>query len=237
MKNYNFFSFWKSIFLFLKHRFKITKIVWENDSVFSLYISGSNLDKLHIKAGQFMIFRFLVFGLWHRLYPLSVSLLPNQGEFRITIKQVGVFTKKMSCLPVGTRVLVFGPLGQIKSLSLISHKILLIAGGVAIAPARTLYQKFLQAGKDVILIYTSRQEGDFIFKSELDQLAFAYHSQIRYIPSAEVDHINIDKIKSLTPDFLEREIYLYGPLSMVESISLNLQQAGLPNQKINIEKF
>lgn len=235
MKNHYFFL--SSIFLFLKHRFKIARIVWENDSIFSLYIAGANLGNLNMRAGQFMIFRFLSFGLWFRLYPLSISLLPNQGQFRITIKQVGTFTKKISSLAVGTPVLVWGPLGQNRSLSAVPSKVLLVAGGVGIAPVRTLYQEFLQAGKDVKLIYVSRHDSDFIFKSELDQLAFAHHSQISYSASAEVDHIDIDKINSLVPDFLERETYLYGPQAMVKSISSNLKQAGLSDQKIIIEKF
>ena len=137
------FRFARPVWLFKRHGFAIEKIVRENYSTVSVYITGSQLDKFRINPGQFMIFRFLVKGMWWQAHPFSLSFVPNGSQLRITVKELGDFTRKVAGLAVGTKIIIDGPYGVFTDMFSLMPKTLFIAGGIGITPVRSLMEALI----------------------------------------------------------------------------------------------
>ncbi len=238
------FRFGKPIYLFFLHKFYVSRIVRENDTAVSLYIGGRDLSRFRILPGQFMILRFLCRGRWLQAHPFSLSILPDGKELRITVKQLGDFTSEVHDIPLGTKVIIDGPYGVFTDFFGVSSKVLFIAGGIGITPIRSLMEELLRKGKEVVLLYASKKEGDFVFKGEFDQLAEKYPlARITYIATedqsfqGETGRISEEKVQKYVPDLLSRDVYVCGPVPMMQSMILLLKGLGVPQSRIHYEKF
>ena len=202
------------------------------------------MAKFRVKAGQFMIFRFLAKGYWWEAHPFSMSKLPDGKGVRITVKAVGDFTSKLQDIKAGTKVIVDGPYGIFTDIFGISSKVLLIAGGIGITPIRSLMEEMLRKGKDVTLFYANRSKNDIVFQNELEELRKLFPARIIHVLSAEAEwngekgYIDEEKIRRFLPDISEREVYICGPVPMMESLVKILKNSfKLPISRIHFEKF
>jgi predicted ferric reductase len=228
---------------FRKHDFTVNRTMRETYNVLSVYITGKNIERFRIKPGQFMIFRFLQKGLWWQTHPFSLSFYPNGKELRISVKELGDYTKRLQELQPGTKVIIDGPYGVFTEQSAIKDKALFIVGGIGITPVRSLLEQYAQSGKDAILLYGNRSSQDIVFKEELDELAGYGTVKIIHVLSDEPNYtgesgrIDDEKIKRLVPDFLSRDIFLCGPPPMMEGLIVLLQSLGVPKKQIHYERF
>src|SRR5690606_35106491 len=136
----------------------------------SIYIKGEAIEKLHARAGQFFIFRFLSKGLWWQAHPFSLSYAPHADRIRISAKAVGDFTSSLrSGLSSGIPVVIEGPFGVFGKDIEKEEAILLIAGGIGITPLRSIFETL--ENKNVILLYAAKTAEDLVLKKELDAIA------------------------------------------------------------------
>ena len=237
------FRFLRPLYLLHRHRFIVARVTAESPGTSSVSIFGRKLEQFPIRAGQFMIVRFLTRKLWWQAHPFSLSQLPDGRELRLTIKAVGDYTKQIKNLQPGTRVLIDGPYGVFTSLFNLSPKVLMIAGGIGITPLRSLMEEMLQTGKDVVLLYGNRHQPEIVFKRELDELVNQHHTRVVHVISDEPNYsgergrIDEEKLRRLVPDLAEREVYLCGPEPMMQALISTLRQLGLPRQRLHYEKF
>jgi predicted ferric reductase len=237
------FRFIRPWFNTLKHGFYISDIIKENDEVISLYISGKNIENFKIKSGQFMILRFLDKNFWWEAHPFSLSYGSENRPLRITPKQLGDFTKKLSLLKKGTKVYIDGPYGVFTEEQSTEQKVLLIAGGIGITPIRSLLESMLLHKKDIIVLYTNKTQDEIVFKNELDLLNKKYPFSLHYILTQEKSEgfisgrLDKEKLQSLVKDVEEREIYICGPIPMTEVTREMMAELGVHKDKIHFEKF
>ena len=133
-----------------RHRLRISEVTQEGPGVISLHIAGRRLDKIRAKPGQFFSWRFLTKGFWWAPLPFSLSSAPDGKSFRITIKNLGTHSARMSHLTPGTRVVAEGPFGVFTEASRSQEKVLLVAGGIGITPIRALIEEM---EGDIIVLY------------------------------------------------------------------------------------
>ncbi|MCL5666160.1 MAG: ferredoxin reductase family protein [Patescibacteria group bacterium] len=237
------YRFMRPVWYFYKYGFYVKEVKPESENVTSVYIGGKNLDKFKVLAGQFMIFRFLGKGWWQQAHPFSLSMYPGQDLLRISVKNVGDYTSHIKNLKPGTKVLIDGPYGIFTRKVLSGEKILFIAGGIGITPIRSLIEQFGKEGKNMVLLYANRTEQDITFKRELRDLTQQYRLAVNHILSRQQDwagekgRIDEEKIKKLAPDFLQREVYLCGPLPMTKDVVKILIDLGMNRSKIHFENF
>ncbi|MFA6446687.1 MAG: ferredoxin reductase family protein [Patescibacteria group bacterium] len=213
----------------IRHDFTVDKAVKETDDVYSIYIVGKNIDEFKVKAGQFMIMRFLDGKRWWQAHPFSLSCAPNGKYIRITFKKSGDYTMHLDSIKPGTKVLIDGPHGVFAHKKL--DKVLYIAGGIGIAPIFSLAESGNY--KNAILMYGNRTE-DLPLGKELRDIDPAKFKMHAFIGDKKVD----DKaLAELVPDVLEREVYLCGPVNMVDSICKILDKQGVPPNRIHFERF
>lgn len=226
------YRFIKPFYNLFRFDFKLEKIIPESNNITSLYVTGKNLNKFSFLAGQFVNLTFLTKGLWFT-HPFSFSAAPNGQWLRFTIKTAGDFTNKINQLPIGTKIILDGPLGTFTSATAQTNKFLLIAGGIGITPLRALAEELTQTKKDTILLYSGKTATEIIFKEEFKKLG----NQCHFIIPQTDGRLTIEKIAQLAPDFKNRDIYICGPEAMTKAIKNALLTTGVARAQIHYEKF
>jgi predicted ferric reductase len=226
----------------LRHRLRIQAMVTEAPGVLSIYIAGRDLDQLPMRAGQFFTFRFLTRHLWWRVHPFSLSAAPNGRHLRITVKQLGDFTRSLSDLRPGIPVIVAGPYGIFTSVRRRRPRALLIAGGIGITPLRALLEEMPQRKGSVALLYRARTWPDVVFKAELDQLVAARGGVIHYIVGRRGREVHPHPfapgfLLATVPDLRQRDVFVCGPRELVDEVSLSLTTLRVPSNQIHRERF
>ena len=226
-----------------RHRFKVRSVEREARGVFSVYISGRNLRDFEAEAGQFLIWRFLDGKRWWQAHPFSISAVPDGRQLRITVKNIGDFSRGVHSLKPGTPVLVEGPFGKFIERPA-NPKVLLIAGGIGITPIRPLAEEMAADGFDVQLLYRAHDQGDIVFRREIDQLAAHHGVRIAYLltqagsrPAPRASWFEPKALQRLVPDIAERVAYVCGPPGMMDVVIRSLRTLGVPSDQIRTEDF
>lgn len=233
----------RPLWLFRRHRFVVTGLTCETTEVTSVAIGGRNLDRLRAESGQFVIVRFLAPGFRWEAHPFSISRPPDGNGIRLTIKQLGDYTRRIPSLPVGTRAILDGPHGIFTARRSRSDRVLLIAGGIGITPIRAVAEDLLAAGRDAVLVYANRNRGSVVFLDELARLAETGRLRVIHVMSDDPDwsgergFLTGDRVRRLVPDWAERDVYLCGPPPMMRILRADLRLAGVRSDRIFFERF
>ena len=227
-----------------RHRFRVQAVEKEARGVFSIYITGRDLDQFEAEAGQFAIWRFMDRRRWWQAHPFSISAVPNGRRLRITVKNIGDFTSYIHTLKPGTPILVDGPFGKFIERPK-NSKVLLIAGGIGITPIRPLAEEMAADGFDVRVLYRAHSENDLVFKKELDALSSREESvQVDYLLTQGGSRRNSrdgwfspTSLTRLVPDIFERVVYVCGPMGMMVLVRSSLEALGIPADQIRTEVF
>jgi ferredoxin-NADP reductase len=160
------------------------------------------------------------------------------------MKAVGDFTTALPpALRPGTRVLIDGPYGVFTAERLHKEKVLFIAGGIGITPIRSIMESLENSQKDMMLLYGNRSETDIVFGSELGAIVAKAGAKMIHILSndpayaGEKGIVDLEKIKRLVPDIMDRDVYVCGPPPMMNGVLATLANLGLPRSQVHFEKF
>jgi len=229
------------IVLSVRHRLRVSNIVTEAPGVISIYVTGRDLHQLAVRSGQYFVWRFLTREGWWRGHPFSISSAPNGSWLRITIKELGDWSKALQGLEIGTRVFIEGPYGVLTGARRTKPKVLLVAGGIGITPLRALLEALPARHGDLTLLYRVREARDIVFRDELDEIARERGARIHYLvgrrTDATGDALEAGSLERLVPDIRERDVYLCGPTPMMQRVEESLRRLGLPARQIHAERF
>ena len=230
-----YYRFARPAYLFFRHDFRVVAVRSEMPGVVSVSIGGKDLERLKARAGQFIIVRFLVKGLWWQAHPFSFSSAPGD-TWRLTIKSLGDHTARLTDLPVGTRVIVEGPLGRFTSDLDRNPKVILVAGGIGISPLRSLLEQFVREKRKVDLIYSASKESDFVLRDELHALTHDGVT-VHYVATDTAGRVNVEMILNMVPDVAERSAFICGPKPMMHAVRDQLISLGVRSGRIHFEEF
>ena len=231
------------LYLTIRHRPRVQAVVREADDVFSLYVGGADLDRLAVRSGQFFIVRALTRRDWMHGHPFSISAAPSGDFLRFTIREFGEGTRALAALPPGTPLMLEGPYGAMHGARRTGRRLLLIAGGIGIAPIRALAEGFGFRPGDVDLVYRTPDPRDVALDGELRALASYRGIRLHLIagrrgdPTVGADPLGPDALRRLVPDAADRDIYLCGPEGLMEHTRSSLLALGAPSERINLELF
>ncbi len=226
-----------------RHRLVVANVVPEAPGVVSIYLTGRDLDRLPVRAGQYFLFRFLTVEGWYRAHPFSLSAAPNGRYLRITVKDLGDWTHRLQTVSVGTRVFIEGPYGVLTGARRTRRKVLLVGGGVGIAPLRSMLEAFPADPGDMAVVYRARRVDEIVFASELDHLARARGASVHYLigrrgePGVPAEPLGPATLAAIVPDAADRDAYLCGPASLMEEARASLRSLGVPHDRIHLENF
>jgi NAD(P)H-flavin reductase len=166
--------------------------------------------------------------------PVSLSSIALNGGFDHTIKAVGKLTDYLASLKKGDTVFIRGPYGKGWPVRETEGKdLLLIAGGVGLAPIRPVIQTILtrrDSFGEVSLLYGARNERNLLFTHEFESWAekISFHLTVDEVVSGHkgVKGVNVGLITELldktkiTPD--RTKAFVCGPEIMMRFICRGL---------------
>jgi predicted ferric reductase len=229
--------------LAFRHRLQVARVVTEAPGVVSIYVTGRDLDRLPVRAGQFFLWRFLAGNGWWRPHPFSVSAAPNGKWLRLTVKDRGDDTRWLQDVTSGTRVLAEGPYGAFTAALRTRRRVLLVAGGIGITPLRALIDEMAPPRGWLTLIYRARRWEDVVFRTEIDQLMKAHGWTVHYVigrrSQREVapEPLDAAHLRALVPDVVKRDVFVSGPDSMIDAVRTALRELDVPARQIHSERF
>ena len=141
----------------------------ETSDTWTLTLEPIAGDGISPAPGQFtMVYAFGIGEI-----PISVSGI-DDGYLVHTVRAVGAVSAAICAAKPGAVLGVRGPFGTAWPLSdALGHDVLVVAGGVGLAPLRTAVQSLERAREnygEVTLLYGGRTPGDLLFRGELEQL-------------------------------------------------------------------
>jgi ferredoxin-NADP reductase len=236
------FRFALPVLLAFRHRLRVAEVRPEGPGVFSVFVTGRYLDELAraTRAGQFFRWRFLQRGLLLAGNPYSLSVPPNSGYLRITVKDLGGHSRALAAVRPGTRVFAEGPYGAFTAERRSGRKVLLLAAGVGITPLRALYESLPARRGELTLVYRASRDEDLLFRQELESIAARRGAQLHYLVGtrAEIgDPLQARELLRLLPDLREHDVYLCGPEGMTRAAREALDTVGVPRRRIHHESF
>jgi predicted ferric reductase len=198
-----------------------------------------NLIQKH-RAGQFLFVRFPNSGTLDESHPFTISSAPHEDVLRVTVKASGDFTRALfHDLKAGSDAIVEGPYGMFDYKSG-GQKQIWIAGGIGVTP----FLAFLRDMRDpldrnVDFYYTMRHRDEVLFLNEIEATGMKnprLRVQIRY--SASGGSLTTEEIvRNAGGDVSGHDIYMCGPLSMVQAFARKFMEAGVPAGNIHFEEF
>jgi predicted ferric reductase len=218
-----------------RYRLRVESVVEERPDVYSLWIRGRRVDRLGALPGQFFLWRFFTRGRWWAAHPFSLSAAPTRDLLRITVKELGDFTSRISEIRPGARVVAEGPFGVFTAASRRRDRVLLIAGGIGITPIRALVEEI---DGDIVVLYRVIRDQDIVLADELEVLDADVHYVVGDHASEQGRRLlSPEHLRELVPDVAEREIYLCGPPAMTAAVERSIRCVGVSRRHVHVERF
>ena len=152
--------------------------------------------------------------------PLSIHQIAESGQVHFLFKVIGKGTAWLSLRRKGEKLDILGPLGQGFYISPASKKLLLVAGGIGIAPLVFLAQQALGQKKSVTLLLGAHA------KDELYPQKFLPDGIKSIITTEDGSYGEEGKVIDILPGYINwaDQIYACGPLAMYNTIAGEKQQ-------------
>src|SRR5918996_1030113 len=192
------------------------------------------------RAGQFLFVRFPNDKDLNESHPFTISSAPAEDVLRLTIKASGDFTRELFAkLKDGADAIIEGAYGMF-NYKTGGPKQIWIAGGIGLTPFRSFVRDMDgNLRKDIDLYYTVRHPDEAIFVDELEAAAAKnprLKVHIRY--SAKQGSLTIeDIVKNAGRDISGYDVYLCGPLPMMQAFEKKFLALGVPKNNIHYEEF
>lgn len=208
------------------------------DTLFDLQLESG--DSLGHAPGQFVQVSILGVG----ECPISVCSPPTRPDtFQLSVRRVGEVTGFIHQLTTGDVVGIRGPLGHGFNVEeLHGHDILIVAGGCALAPARSLIQYVLDRRSRFgrfSLLYGGRSPGELLFRDDLEDWLHRRdvdchvtvdHPDDRWSGRTGVVTRLFDEIAPL--DTRNTLVAIIGPPVMFKFVMLEILARGIPQNQI-----
>ena len=182
-------------------------------------------------------------------HPFSIASGPAaDGRIDLLIKEAGDFTRTVGALAPGTAAFLDGPYGNFTLEGRSGEGVMLIAGGIGIAPMLSILHDMAGQGerRPVRLVYANRRAAQIAAQPELDALGRRLRLEVLQVlgePPADWPgmrgRLEGDTLAACLPkEGRERWLYFVcGPVEMIDAVELALERQGIPLGQIVSERF
>jgi predicted ferric reductase len=236
-----------------RHALVVERVDVEAPGVVSVVVTGRALDRLPVRAGQFLQWRFLTRGLWLAAHPWSLSAAPDGRSLRLTVRDLGDHSRRVAALRPGTRVLVEGPYGLFTTERRTRRRVLLLAAGIGITPVRALAEELAGAPDvlpgDVTVLYRADDERGLVHADELRELADAAGLRLHLLVGRPARDSwlppgmgrggrgDAEALEHLVPQLRQHDVYVCGPPAWMRLVHRCLRVARVPSGQVHDERF
>ncbi|MFA5823598.1 MAG: FAD/NAD(P)-binding protein [Thermodesulfovibrionales bacterium] len=214
-----------------------TRKLTANEKLFEIALrDGTPLDH---EPGQFIMVSLTGIG----EVPISICSSPvKRGSFDLCVRAVGKVTRSLHKLKAGNDIDIRGPYGKGFPIRILEgNDLLIIAGGLGIAPLRSLITYVLDNRRDfgkVHILFGCKEPKEMLFSDELDD--WNKRTDLHYactVDRADPDWAgNVGVITTLIPgvdiDPMRTFAAVVGPPIMYNFVIKELLAKGIPKQQI-----
>jgi predicted ferric reductase len=221
--------------------FYVNAVSREANGIGSIHVSGPGLAHLRVAGGQFFNVRALTRDLWWQTHPFSVSAAPTTAGLRFTVKELGEDSARLLRVQPGTRLLLEGPYGTFTADLAQGAPVVLVAGGVGVAPIRAMLEDCAPHQSPVVIVRV-RDKDDAAHRVELERLVASRHGSLHILTGPRQwftrhDPFHPDTLRAWIPDVAQRHIFVCGPASLEAAVMKGMRKAGVPTDHIHHESF
>lgn len=184
---------------------KILNVIEENSDVKTLTFE----DDCKAFSGQFV----MVWVPGVDEVPMSLSLIGEEKGF--TVKKIGEATKAMHLLKQGDKIGIRGPYGTYFETK--GKKIMVIAGGIGIAPLAPFIDIAQKEGKNITLAFGAKTKAELLFlnrlKDRCEELLIAtddgsegYHGFVSNLANEILEKEYFDEILTCGPELMIKKV-------------------------------
>ena len=147
--------------------------------------------------------------------PFSINRITGNGELSLffAVLENGTGTEWLSECKPGDTVKIFGPLGNGFKIESTSHNILLVGGGMGIAPLIFLAEEEAKKGRTVTLMYGTQNKDRYPVESILPDI-----NVINATEDGSIGHHGM--VTELLPEYIGKadQVFICGPAAMYRYI-------------------
>jgi len=178
----------------------------------------------------------------------SIASSPKEETVRLTIKEMGAFSKTLLAHTSGNTLTTSLPYGFFYSNMEVPQDIAFVAGGIGITPCMSIIQSLVLSGyeKNIFLFYSNRTLADIVFKNRLDSLVRStpllkvIHYITRETPTDsrfKAERMTAASILEKLPCPKETDFFICGSIDFTKTMWKSLNDAGIQRSQLNTEGF
>jgi len=221
-----------------RYGLRVSDVTTHPDGSTSIVMTGRDLAGLRAMPGQFGLWRFLARGYWREAHPFSLSRI-EANALRVTVGASGDFSSSLGALPVGTRVLLEGPLGIFTARLRTRPGVVYVAGGIGITPLLALLQHPHSGPLDIVLRASSLESAPL--RDEVHTLAARHGATVHefFGPRGEgwSSAAEPARLADLVAGLDQRDVYICGPVAWADAVAADAVASGVAPEAIHRERF
>lgn len=241
------FRFIKPVVSSVRHRITVSGVTTISPGVTSIHFEGRNLRSLGTTGGQFFIWRFWTRRTWWHSHPISVSAVPTDTRARITVRELGHGSARISAIPVGTRVWIEGPYGVFSDIARTAPKLAVVAAGIGVTAVRAFLESARFAPGEATILLRASTENETYLWDEIGEIAAAKgavlysmiggraHSGPTWM--TQKDARRGVSLASIFPKLADSDLYVCGPSGWLDELVGDARDQGVAPHRIHSERF
>jgi len=191
------------------------------------------------RAGQFLYVYFDADKTLREPHPFTISSAPHEQDLRLSIKSSGDWTQHLhENLQAGAKAFVDGPYGEF-NYKTGSRQQVWIAAGIGVTPFLSWMRDFdVEApGREIDFFYTTTVPEEALFLDEIEQAARQPGFRAHVSHTARDGRLSVAKVITASGAAAGKDIYMCGPIAMVEAFRNGFAARGMPRRMIHYEEF
>ena len=231
----------------IRHRIRVADVERIALDAVSIHMTGRDLDRLGIGGGQYAIWRFLTWGTWFTVHPVSFSAVPSATDLRITVRALGAGTERLTRLPRGAFVAFQGPYGLFTDRARTAPYLAVVAAGIGVTPARSLLEDSrLRPDEATVLLRASDDRQRYLWHEVVDLVRTGggtVYTMTGHRPPGAATWMSAAAaqggvtLQRVFPHLPESDLYVCGPPAWADLVVRDARRCGVRKDRIHIERF
>ncbi len=232
-----------------RRRWRLTSVTKRADRMWELDIQPeAGTEPLPYHAGQFVWMTEGTRRIPIMDHPFSIADSPKRPGLSLIIKEAGDFTGQIGTLKPGTPIGIDGPYGEFALERHPADAVLLLAGGVGIAPIIGILRDMVarRDPRPVRLAYAAGHPDNFACMDDIRAARDVLDLRVMLLSEedkdgweGEIGRLNHDRLRQLLDgvDPAQTVALMCGPGGMVTAVSDALVDVGVPMDRVIYERF
>jgi predicted ferric reductase len=232
----------------LRRPYVVDEVCRHRGDAYSVVLRPVGHDGMRFRPGQFAWLSLGQSPFALEQHPFSFSSSADDCDrVELTIKALGDFTSSIAEVEPGARAYLDGPYGVFTTEFNEAAQFVFIAGGIGITPIMSMLRTLADRGdaRPMTLIYGVADPAGATFAEELNELVERLELCLVIVPDEPPEgwqgpsgYVDRELLAEHLPENHELvQCFVCGPDVMMDAVESALREIGIPQERINYERF